>query len=289
MTTMTQWNTRGALARLCLTLLVLAPLCACDCESATSGGSGGDIPFGFSVEGILIIEPGSGYEVGDDISFGSGLLKGAGAGATAFVAEVDAGGGVLDIEITNPGLNYLVAPSVTVTSAAGKGCVLLSDIRVVEICLDNELEVNINGTMHLAVQRLFGAESLEIPVSAICFSELGSDECFFAVNGTFVLSESQELEVSVFTTTLNEFVELEDHLIKAAGEGLVLTHKNDLDGDGVYEIAEGEITFHTALGGALQLTGATIDGETDSFASGLDGLLDGSMPLAGSISFGDCD
>ena len=53
--------------------------------------------------------------------------------------------------------------------------------------------------------------------------------------------------------------------------------------------AEGEITFHTALGGALQLTGATIDAETDSFASGLNGLLDGALSLNGSISFGDCD
>lgn len=289
---MTQWNKRGALTRLCLNLLVLAPLCSCDCESATSGGSGGDIPFGFSVEGILIIEPGSGYEVGDDLSFGSGLKQGAGTGATAFVAEVDADGGVLAIEITNPGLNYLVAPSATVTSAAGEGCLVLPDIRIIELCLSNEVEENINGTMTLAVQRLFGAEGaegLEIPVSAICFSEVGYDHCFFAVNGTYELSETQEIEVSVFTTTLNEFVELEDHLIKSAGEGMVLTHKIDLDGDGEYEIAEGEITFHTALGGALQLTGATIDAETDSFASGLNGLLDGALSLNGSISFGDCD
>jgi hypothetical protein len=300
MTTMTLWNTRGAFARLCLTFLLFAPSLSCECESEFFvDPPGGTI--GSSLAGILIISPGSGYVIGDPVSFGSPLLGTAGAGAEAHVLDVDAAGAVMDIEITNRGEGYLVPPPASAVSEAGKGCVLQTDIRVVEICRDNELEKNLNGIMRLTVGELFGTTELEFLISGVCFSVLGSDECFLAVNGTHAFGDAVEFEVTIFTTTLNEFIDDETHVFRANDEGMILAHKVDLDGDGDYEFSEGEITFYTALGGAVDLPGATVDleviegleGEEPilnySFGSYIYGTFDKALDFSGSFSFTDCD
>lgn len=300
MTTMTRWNTRGALARLCLTLLLFAPSLSCECESEfVVDPPGGTI--GSSLAGILIISPGSGYVIGDPVSFGSPLLGTAGSGAEAHISDVDAEGGVTEIDITITGEGYLVPPPASAVSEAGKGCVLQTDIRVVEICRDNELEKNLNGTMSLKVVELFGPEELEFFISGVCFSVLGSDECFLAVNGTYAFEDAAEFEVTIFTTTLNEFIDGETHEFRASGEGMILAHKVDLDGDGEYEFSEGEITFYTALGGAVDLPNATVDleviegleGEEPilnySFGSHIGGTFDRALGFSGSFSFTDCD
>jgi len=285
---MTHKNTRGALSRWIFALLLIVPSPACDCDSELSLEPPASEP-GFSLAGILIADPGSGYEVGDDVVFGSSLLAASGSGAAALISGVDVEGGITAVAITEVGHGYLIAPTASVASEGGKGCVLIPDIRIVEICMENEAAMNINGTMLLSVPDLFGATSFVLPISAVCFSELGSDECFLAVNGTLQIAETVELEVTLFTTTLNEFADSNDHIVMAEDEGMILVHKTDLDGDGEYEFAKGEITFHSALGGAIALTAATIDMETDSFASGLTGVFDGSIGVSGAIDFTDCN
>ena len=277
-------KTLRAFTRLALGLLCALPLCSCDCESTAVAPGGG---IGFGVEEIVILDPGSGYEVGDDVSFGAALVMGASPIASAFVSEVDAEGGVIGVEITNGG-RYLVTPNATIQSAAGAGCVLLPDLRVVKLCLANEFEGNINGSMTLQAAPL-GPQAHQLEVSAICFSEPGSDLCTLAVNGSHVIDKSQEIEVSLFTTTLNEFTNNEDHIISSPGEGMVLTHKVDLDGDGEFEIGEGEISFYTWLDGAAALPAATLDQETESFSAGLTSSLGAKLEMSGAVSFTDCD
>ena len=292
MTTMTHWNRRGALARLSLSLFALAPLCACDCDSGSSVLPPGDDP-GYGIEAVVVIEPGSGYEVGDPVVFGSGLISTEGGDDGAYVSSVDATGGVTGLYFEGDGQNYLVPPTATVMSDSGEGCVLLVDLRVVSICMDNEYEQNINGQINLLSPDLLGKASIAFDISGICFSEPGLDECFLAVNGTHSLGANQELEVTLFTTSLNEFSNADDHLIMAADEGLLLSLKTDLDRDGDYEISEGEVLFFTAFGGAIQLTSAVINHNEpdtlDGFASGLDGLLNDSIVLSGVVSFSNCE
>ena len=288
-TNMTLPNKYGTLSRLAFALPLLLPSVSCGSGSDDHTDPEGEIASGFSLVGILIVDPGTDYEVGDEVIFGSNLLTPSGTGAGALVSEVDAGGGVSAIEINDVGHGYQIAPTAYITSEEGKGCVLLPDLRIVEICLDNEVETNLNGTMHISVPALFGEAGLELPIIAVLFSELGSDQCFMAVNGTLALGKTSEFEVTVFTSTLDEFVEGTDHIIKNGDEGMILVHKIDLDGDGEYEIAEGEINFHIALGGAIALTSATIDMESNSFASGISGVFDGSIGVTGTIDFTDCD
>jgi len=297
---MTLPTVRGALARLALSLLLFAPSLSCECESElVVDPPAGTI--GSSLAGILVISPGSGYVIGDPVSFGSPLLGTAGSGAEAHVFDVDGAGGVTEIKITNVGEEYLEAPPASVVSEAGKGCVLQTDIRMVDICRDNEVETNLNGTMSLTVQELFGTTSIDFDISAVCFSELGSDECFLAVNGTQAFGDTVEFEVTIFTTTLDEFIDGGIHEIRASEEGMILAHKVDLDRDGDYEFSEGEITFYTALGGAIALTDATVDLEVIedlegndpilnySFGSGINGVFDKAFGFSGSFSFEDCD
>lgn len=292
--TMTRSNTQSVLSRLALPLLLLAPTISCECESESFIDPGGESS-GSSIADLLIVLPGTGYEVGDDVTFSSVLLQAAGTGAAAFISEVDADGGVTEVEFDSRGEGYLVAPTASVTSEEGKGCVLLPDLRVVEICMDNANEESAipNGTMNLSVPKLFGETILEVNIRAICFSELGSDICLLTANGTLPIEGEEgndaEIEVTLVTSTLDEFVDQTDHHIKAGGEGMIIAYKFDADGDGEYEFAEGEIVFHTAMGGAIMLTSATIDIESESFSSGISGLLDGSIGLSGSIEFDDCD
>jgi hypothetical protein len=280
-------NQRGVLSRLLLTLLLLIPNAACECD-AESGILPPGISLGSSLAGVLILDPGSDYEVGDEVLFGSTQLLAAGTGAAAFISEVDGAGGVTAVEITHVGQGYEVAPTLSIQTEAGDNCVLLADLRIVEICLANVTGTHINGALLLTVPGLFGEASLEFPISAVCFSELGSDECFLSANGTLSLGALEELEVTLFTTTLNEFIEMGDHPIRSREEGMLLVHKIDLDGDGEYEIADGEIIFHTALG-AIGLSNATIDAETDAFAADYSGVFDGSFGVSGAIEFYDCD
>ena len=72
------------------------------------------------ISNISIISGGSNYRVGDQITFtnASGDI---GQGAKAKVSQVSSTGKILKIKIENFGVNYLAAPTITVSSQKGSG------------------------------------------------------------------------------------------------------------------------------------------------------------------------
>ena len=185
-------------------------------------------------------------------------------------------------------IEYFRIPKDVLCICVGKSTYARTGIICNVTPIENEFEGNINGSMTLQAAPL-GPQAHQLEVSAICFSEPGSDLCTLAVNGSHVIDKFQEIEVSLFTTTLNEFTNNEDHIISSPGEGMVLTHKVDLDGDGEFEIGEGEISFYTWLDGAAALPAATLDQETASFSAGLTSGLGAKLEMSGAVSFADCD
>mgnify|MGYP001049821114 CR=1 FL=1 len=76
------------------------------------------------IKEVEIDTAGEDYQVGDTIS----ATGGGGSGFEAKVAAVDESGGITAIEITNPGSGYTSAPTLSVTSDAGKNAVLTAVI-----------------------------------------------------------------------------------------------------------------------------------------------------------------
>lgn len=70
------------------------------------------------IANVEVVTTGSGYTVGDPVTF-----HGTGYGATGVVGTVSGGGGVTSVTITNRGEGYPVAPTVTV-GGSGNGAVL---------------------------------------------------------------------------------------------------------------------------------------------------------------------
>src|SRR6202171_2090673 len=65
---------------------------------------------------------GSGYVVGDVVTFPAGIGSGGGVGATAQVAHVTSTGAIIDFTVTNPGAGYTSVPTNgTITSLHGIG------------------------------------------------------------------------------------------------------------------------------------------------------------------------
>jgi len=109
------------------------------------------------VQRVLIVSPGSGYTTAPTLSFtqhapGSSLIR---ATATCTISN----GGISSITITNPGTGYTTSPTINVTGGGGSNSILKSYIniskrRVFEWDLENAIELNENGVIHL-VDKVF--------------------------------------------------------------------------------------------------------------------------------------
>jgi|LULO01.1.fsa_nt_gb hypothetical protein len=120
------------------------------------------------VSSITITTPGTNYEVGDTVNFSGGSSD---VTAVATVSSVDASGGVTGITISNPGKGYSSAPSATLSSTAGTGCVLAPVItdRVPEnlsITRGSLSEDTDTSTLSRTFGITFGFESTSLDIKA---------------------------------------------------------------------------------------------------------------------------
>jgi hypothetical protein len=99
---------------------------------AGGGGSNANATLAFGLTSISIVAGGTGYVVGDVLTF-----TGGGFGAAASVSGVDSNGAITGISIANPGTNYTSVPTIGVTSqsATAAGANLVANLSVTGITL----------------------------------------------------------------------------------------------------------------------------------------------------------
>lgn len=124
---------------------------------------------------VNIINPGSGYEVGDLVKAQS-IIGSNGYGFRARVYEVDVGGEILSVRVEHGGYDYTKTTNAVISSTGGSGAILelngddIGKIQAIEV-IDGGINYQTTGTISISINTVNGVGASLIPQLGPIFTE----------------------------------------------------------------------------------------------------------------------